>query len=208
MWSNSTGHVVMLDVSCFSFSCLAIHARGTISSSLLELRYLSILNLNGIIFNGRSVPEFIGSLRELTWLSLSRCQLNEPIPFQLGNLSKLVTLDLSQNQLTGSIPESLENMVALRELRLSWNLLVGEIPKSLWNICSLRLLDVHSNKLGGAVFGFLQGTSLCTTYSLELLLLTDNQLTGSVPDEIAKLSSLRELRVGNNHLNGSISQSI
>ncbi|XVF78378.1 hypothetical protein PTKIN_Ptkin14bG0126900 [Pterospermum kingtungense] len=177
--SDSTDHVVKLDLQG-----QIGNVTGTISTSLIELRYLSYIDLSGNDFNGRSIPEFIGSFRELTSLFLSGSQFSGPIPSQFGNLSKLVTLSLSYNQLRGSIPESL------------------------WNICSLQWLDLRSNNLGGDVFGFLQNASLCTTYSLEELWLTDNQLTGSVPDDIAKLSSLRALKVGNNRLNGSISQSI
>ncbi|XVF78375.1 hypothetical protein PTKIN_Ptkin14bG0126600 [Pterospermum kingtungense] len=200
---SESGHVVKLDLS------LVIgDVRGTISPSLLELRYLSYLDLSGNDFNGSSVPVFIGSLSELTFLKLSDSGFSGPIPSQLGNLSRLDTLDLSSNQLTGSIPGSFGNLVALRDLSLRDNLLDGEFPKSLWNICSLQWLRLGSNNLGGDVFGGLQSRSMCTTYSLEELYFGDNQFTGSVPDEIAKLSSLGTLRVRNNHLNGSISQSI
>ncbi|XWS09978.1 hypothetical protein CRYUN_Cryun39dG0036300 [Craigia yunnanensis] len=201
--SDSTGHVVNL----------YLHGRignvtGTISRSLLDLRYLSYLDLSFNDFNGNSIPEFIGSLRELTYLFFSGSQFSGPIPFQLGNLSRLVTLDLSSNQLTGSIPESFGNLVALRELSLKANLLDGGIPKSIWNICSLHSLNLRSNNLGGDVFGFLQSTSLCTTYSLVKLELSENQFTGSVPNEITKLSSLQVLSLGYNRLNGTISQDI
>ncbi|XWS09980.1 hypothetical protein CRYUN_Cryun39dG0036500 [Craigia yunnanensis] len=201
--SVSTGHVVKLDLLG-----LIGNVTGTISTSLLELRYLSYLDLSFNDFNGYPIPEFIGSLRELTNLFFSESQFSGSIPSQLGNLSRLVTLDLSSNQLTGSIPESFRNLVALRELSLKANLLDGGIPKSLWNICSLHSLNLRSNNLGGDVFGFLRSTSLCTTYSLEELELSENQFTGSVPNEITKLSSLRVLSLRYNRLNGTISQDI
>ncbi|XWS59120.1 hypothetical protein CRYUN_Cryun08bG0094800 [Craigia yunnanensis] len=201
--SDSTGHVVKLDLLG-----LIGNVTGTISPSLLELRYLSYLDLGFNDFNGCPIPAFIGSLRELTYLFFSKSQFSGPIPSQLGNLSRLVTLDLSSNQLTGSIPESFRNLVALRELSLKANLLDGGIPKSLWNICSLHSLNLRSNNFGGDVFGFLRSTSLCTTYSLEELLLSENQFTGSVPNEITKLSSLQVLSLGYNRLNGTISQDI
>lgn len=108
-----------------------------------------------------------------------------PIPSQLGNLFKLVDLDLDSNQL------------------------IGPFLKNLWNIYSLQTLNLGHNNLGRDVFGFLRSTSnLCTTYLLEELWLADNELTWSVPDEIAKLSNLKVLALGDNRLNGSISPNI
>ncbi|XWS10457.1 hypothetical protein CRYUN_Cryun39dG0080900 [Craigia yunnanensis] len=175
--SDSTGHVVKLDLRRYIGN-----VTGTISTSLLELRYLSYLDLRSNDFNGCPIPELIGSLRELTYLFFSESQFSGPIPSHLGNLSRLVTLDLSSNQLTGSIPESL------------------------WNICSLHSLNLRSNNLDGDVFGFLQSTSLCTTFSLQELELSENQFTGSVANEITKLSSLQVLSLRYNPLNGTISQ--
>ena len=76
--NDSTGHVVKLDLLGFIGN-----VTGTISPSLLELRYLSYLDLSFNDFNGCSIPKFIGSLRELIYLFFSKSQFSGLIPSQL-----------------------------------------------------------------------------------------------------------------------------
>ena len=80
--SNQTGHVIQLQLG---FGGLG----GMISPSLLELPYLTYLDLSNNDFNHSHIPEFIGSLSNLEHLDLSESNFSGPIPHQLGNLSRL-----------------------------------------------------------------------------------------------------------------------
>jgi Leucine-rich repeat (LRR) protein len=72
--------------------------RGQISSSLLALPHLKHLDLSGNLLGGNmSIPEFIGSLKSLTYLNLSNINLGGRVPPQLGNLTKLVYLDIHKD---------------------------------------------------------------------------------------------------------------
>ncbi|GER35970.1 protein kinase [Striga asiatica] len=77
-----------------------------------------------------------------------------PIPSDIGNLTNLVSLDLYLNSFTGPIPDTLGKLSKLRFLwdsRLNNNSLTGSIPVSLTNVTSLQVLDLSNNRLSGAV---------------------------------------------------------
>ena len=57
-----------------------------------------------------TIPVELGSLTNLTFLSLSKNDLIGTIPSQLGNLSNLGYLSLSGNDLIGTIPVELGNL--------------------------------------------------------------------------------------------------
>ncbi|CAL2239659.1 unnamed protein product [Prunus armeniaca] len=131
---------------------------------------LTYLDLSSIDFNGSQFPDFIGSLTNLRYLSLSSCNLVGQIPSSFGNLTQLQNLDLSYNyqlqpenlnwlpalssltdlDLSGNfngsqIPDFIGSLTNLRNLRLSSCNLVGRIPSSFGNLTQLQHLDLSYN---------------------------------------------------------------
>ncbi|KAL6213840.1 hypothetical protein ACLB2K_013279 [Fragaria x ananassa] len=111
------------------------------------------VDLGNAALSGQLVPS-LGLLKNLQYLELYSNNITGPIPSELGNLTTLVSLDLYLNSFTGQIPDTLGKLSKLRFLwdsRLNNNSLVGAIPMSLTNISSLQVLDLSNNHLSGEV---------------------------------------------------------
>ncbi|CAI7787870.1 unnamed protein product [Closterium sp. NIES-54] len=147
------------------------------------------------------IPAGLGNLDALNHLNVVSNHLNGTIPPSLGGLLSLQHLYLSVNALTGSIPNSISSLVDLRYLSLDGNNLNGTIPSTLGGLSSLQSLYLERNHLNGTI-----PYSLGNLLSLESLLLTstippththrdlsNNTLTGSIPDSIYSLPNLRYL---------------
>ncbi|XP_019439069.1 PREDICTED: receptor-like protein 12 [Lupinus angustifolius] len=106
-----TAHVVKLDLSnpcwrlvtqdesfkCYRYERLLFLSASNVDPSLSELEYLSYLDLSDNDFRGSPIPISIGSMRSLTYLSLSEANFGGKIPTNLGNLTNLTHLDLGYN---------------------------------------------------------------------------------------------------------------
>ena len=159
---KTTSHVVELDLrNRFQFSDDSYENRqnyqksclgGKISPSLLNLKYLSYLDLSQNNFEGINIPNFLGSLESLNYLNLSFPLFTGVIPPHLGNLSKLQYLDLnsslvpfSEFSLVGRLEvKSLQwfvglpslkyldmSLVSIREVKPDWLQAVNMLPSLL-----------------------------------------------------------------------------
>ena len=129
-----------------------------------------------------TIPEALGQLDNLEYLSLYRNELTGTIPEALGNLNNLKYLSLDSNKLTGTIPETLGNLNNLESLSLGSNKLRGTIPEALG-----QQLDNHWDN-----------------YNLEYLSLFNNELTGTIPETLSNLNNLKYLYLAWNELTGCI----
>ena len=97
---------------------------------LTDDRRVVVLYLGDNALSGEIPPE-LGSLSNLTDLSLHGNDLSGAIPAELGSLSNLTALDLRNNALSGAIPAELGSLSNLTNLRLLSNDLSGCVPSSL-----------------------------------------------------------------------------
>lgn len=137
-------------------------------------------------FTGR-IPSSIGSLTDIGVYYAYGNRLDGEIPETVGDMTGIRFLGLSSNMLTGPIPESIGRLRHLKELSLHTNRLTGTIPASL-GLIHITAAEVDDDDNGG--------TTLAELYLL------GNSLVGAVPDSFANLTSLRQLQLQNNHLNG------
>ncbi|XP_074289806.1 receptor-like protein EIX2 [Silene latifolia] len=217
---NVTGNVIKLNLRqnpssndvCFSESSMV---SSGLSPAFIELKFLRYLNLAGNDFNGSQIPEFIGSMRHLRHLDLSRGGFAGPVPPQLGNLTHLKFLDLHVpflcNGFGGLYTQSLGWASGLSKLRFldmgscimseahdTFQVLVSLPSLSLISLAACQLPNTH---LSEALMNY---TSTSYFQHLQHLDLSHNNLDGPLPSIFKHMVSLRKLILSYNGFNGSI----
>ncbi|CAJ1955054.1 unnamed protein product [Sphenostylis stenocarpa] len=198
---------------------------GPIPMELGNLTRLKVLDLHKNNLNG-SIPLSLGRMTGLRSLDLSTNKLTGSIPgFTFPSLN---VLDLSQNLLMGSIPSTLWDCHSLIKLDFSRNRLVGPLPDKPMVLKDLVLLDLSYNRIQGPfpvsikslsslqaliLKGNPMGSSTIPSdgfdgmKALMIVILSNMNLHGAVPESLGKLQNLRVLHLDGNHLNGSIPKS-
>ncbi|XP_066317112.1 receptor-like protein 7 [Miscanthus floridulus] len=175
-----------------------------IPSFIGNLTKLTSLTITGFNFSG-PIPYQIGNLANLRELSIKGCDFSGfQIPSWIGNLTKLISLDISDNNyLSGPVPSTIGNLMQIKWLDLSRNNLTGNIPESLFALPALQYLYLDTNQLSGSLEDFPH--PLYSGFSqIEEIDLSDNQLTGQIPESLFQLANLRFLYLHSNKLMGTI----
>ncbi|KAL0303915.1 UNVERIFIED_CONTAM: Receptor-like protein EIX2 [Sesamum radiatum] len=115
----------------------------------------------------------------------------------------LTYISLYRNGIPGPIPDVFENMISLAYLDLGINDLQGGIPKYFGNFSSLIGLYLDENNLTRDVSDLMWNLSGSVEKRLEYLYLGGNNISGLFPN-MSNFSSLLELKLQENQLNGSI----
>ncbi|CAL5370258.1 unnamed protein product [Camellia sinensis] len=237
--NNRTGNVIKLKLrnpfpDSFDINGTVNNLGGEINPSLLNLKYLSYLDLSMNNFGGIQIPNFLGSLTNLRYLNLSGAYFGKTIPPNLGNLSSLLYLDLSSyfddsnvndlkwisslsslkylnlggvdlSKAASSWLQILNMLPSLLELHLPQCVLLN-LPPSLpsVNFTSLSVLDLSNNGFNSTIPQWLFNLS-----SLTQLDLNSNNLQGEVSDAFTKLTSLQNLDLSqNSFLQGQLSRNL
>ncbi|KAL9159315.1 hypothetical protein ABFS82_08G125600 [Erythranthe guttata] len=132
---------------------------------------------------------------DLEILNLGNNMFSGSVPNNLlkGGSLVLTELDLSCNNLSGTI--SAITSTTLQTLNLSSNILSGELPP-LTGSCAV--VDFSKNQFEGNL------TKLLKWGNVEVLDLSENRLTGPVPEVTAQFLRLRYLNISHNSLIGSL----
>ncbi|XP_004295536.1 PREDICTED: receptor-like protein 12-like [Fragaria vesca subsp. vesca] len=146
---------------------------------------------------GPTFPLWLISQTELVNVQLDNTSISDSIPenWLLKISSRVETLILSNNQIGGKLPLQMDwpNSTLID---LSYNQLEGPLP--LWSSNNTFHLDLGSNLFSGPMpsnFGQLMP-------NLRYLLLSENNLNGSIPKSLGNMQSLFILNLRSNQLSG------
>lgn len=171
---------------------------GSLATSLGLLTQLERLDLFNCHFSGPLIAE-LSQMTALSKLYLNGNHLTGPILTSLGDLLLMENLDLFDNRLTGSIPVELSRLTLLERIRFEKNQLRGALPSFLGLLTRLTQLSLANNRITGPLI------ALPSLLVLRRLLLQNNQLSGQVKEgSLFQNSSLEVLDLSHNRLSGTV----
>eukprot|EP00934_Nitzschia_sp_Nitz4_P003981 Nitzschia sp. Nitz4//scaffold214_size40253//22877//25123//NITZ4_007589-RA/size40253-augustus-gene-0.65-mRNA-1//1//CDS//3329542105//3971//frame0 len=193
-WGNTLSNLMAFDGWGNSLS-------GTIPTEWGNLDQFEHLDISSNWMNG-TIPSFIGSMTHLQFLSLSANLLSGSLPSEIGNLSDLTSFDVSSNhQLGGAIPSECGNLHYVKYFELGRNQFSGPIPTTFGTMYNLVELYLDGNQLSGSLPTEIGELDFMLTY----IHIHDNPLlTGTVPSEYGRMSTLQWFSLYNTSLSGSL----
>ncbi|XP_022134227.1 probable leucine-rich repeat receptor-like serine/threonine-protein kinase At3g14840 [Momordica charantia] len=109
---------------------------------------------------------------------------------------------LNSQSLPGTLPSQLFKLPYLEVLDLAWNYLSGEIPPE-WGSTKLLELVLLGNRLTGSIPDGIGNITTLRTLNLEI-----NNLSGRLPSTLGNLLNLEKLLLGSNNFTGRLPTSL
>eukprot|EP00538_Stauroneis_constricta_P011368 CAMPEP_0119549614 /NCGR_PEP_ID=MMETSP1352-20130426/3272_1 /TAXON_ID=265584 /ORGANISM="Stauroneis constricta, Strain CCMP1120" /LENGTH=675 /DNA_ID=CAMNT_0007595209 /DNA_START=143 /DNA_END=2167 /DNA_ORIENTATION=+ len=159
------------------------------------------LNVTDFGLSG-TIPLEIMDVGLLT-LDMSHNSIGGTIPDKFKD-SQIVNLFLRDNELVGTISQRFSFMDTLRRVSFADNKLTGTIPSQIGaqHPPVLEAIDFSGNNLKGGI------PDLSRLKGMKFLYVNNNQMTGTIPNNIGVLSQLVQFRASNNALRGTIPRSM
>lgn len=179
---------------------------GTITKDVGLLESLESLDLSGNLFTG-SIPSQLTSLQNLVLVNISLNNMEGEIPSGFANLKLLKYLDFHSNGFLGDVMGLLTQLGAVVYVDLSCNSFSGSLDLGIGNpdfISSVHYLNISYNNLTGELFPH---DGIPYFDSLEVFDASDNHFVGNVPS-FSFVVSLRIMKLRNNQLSGSLPEDL
>ncbi|XP_043691603.1 receptor-like protein 35 [Telopea speciosissima] len=173
---------------------------GKFPSSVGNLKFLKILYLNDCNFSG-PIPPSLENLTHLTELELVGNRIHGSIPKWIWQ-KNLSVLHLSENSLTGlELPLPINNhSFVLDVLLLDSNMIQEECISTTSCFTPQTFNESNNSEFVSPILGNL--TSLLSKASI--FTISDNYLTGKIPLSICNATTLEDVVLSNNQLSGTI----
>ncbi|KAF3435148.1 hypothetical protein FNV43_RR22235 [Rhamnella rubrinervis] len=182
------------------------HLTGEIPNIWANMSSLKILDMSNSRFSG-TFPTSMGSLTRLHYFILSNNSLFDLLG---GSKSTLSLLRMRSNFFTGNISSEFCGFSNLHVLDLSNNGLTGHVPHCIGNLNGMKsdkwMPDFGTSRESFTIVG--KGIELEYSYKIDYAVnsldLSNNNLSGEIPMELASLIRLWTLNLSMNHLIGEI----
>lgn len=169
--------------------------------------HVTSLMLDGLGLVGTFAFASITGLSNLQNLSISNNRFEGAIPLSFGDLKQLKYLDLHSNKFSGKVMDLLVQLGSMVHLDLSSNGFTGNLDLGLGSekfVSAILYLNVSHNNLDGYLFSH---DGMPYFDNLEVFDASGNQFVGTVPS-FNFMVSLRILRLSNNKLSGSLPEAL
>jgi hypothetical protein len=169
-------------------------ANNYICSSVNEDHFMNSFQL--IIFNvsfnflSGILPSNYSNLGSLTHLFVNNNFLTGTIPASLSACDSALVFSFSSNEFSGTIPTSLNKLKLLEQFFIDGNKMSGSIANNTFSP-SLINIDLSINQFTGQ----LDANYFKAHHSLQTFALSENCLSGSIPDSICDASELTTLQL-------------
>ncbi|KAH0868215.1 hypothetical protein HID58_075237, partial [Brassica napus] len=162
--------------------------------------------LKALSLPGKLPPE-LANLRYLQSIDLCRNYLSGTIPMEWASLPNLTSISLCANNFSGTLPTGLQNFKNLTFLSLEANQFFGTIPDELGNLTNLNGLQLGSNQFNGSLPSTLARLLLHEVHQ-EDNRVSDNNFQGTIPEYIGKWSQLEKLHLYASGLKGPMPEEV
>eukprot|EP01032_Pedospumella_encystans_P008038 gene8038-9577_t len=202
------------------------YLHGPIPPCLGSLHSLNLLELSNNSLTGH-IPESLGALSALTILYLQENELTGSIPDTLEGMTSMLNFNVYRNKLTGTLPSGMATFTKMTnayvhdnylsgslELISKWdaavflylqdNLFTGSLP-ALTNLTKVTSIFLKNNKLSGTLEKVLDPVQNALVTTLQF---SNNQFTGTLPEEIFQIAELSTFAAVSNCFIGSLPRSI
>lgn len=119
-----------------------------------------------------------------------------------SNVCHVTSIQLKGLNLIGALPDDFANLTSLTVIDLTWNYLSGSIPVA-WATLPLRNLSILGNRISGRI-----PKELGRITTLRALVLEDNQLEGLLPQSLGNLINLDRLILAANNFTGELPETL
>ena len=182
------------------------HLTGSFPTDwICTLTNMTLLLLDNNQLSG-TLPSCISNLSSLTSLDIGQNKLYGTIPSSIGELSQMQILQLDNNQFTGILPSSFSSLISLTQLYISSNFLTGRIDKNIFdNLNQLQILEIQHNLFTGTL-----PLSIGKLSSLSRLFVQDNHLSGHLDDVFngSFQRNLSNVQLSNNQFTGTLPEQL